>query len=270
MNLNLSCYSLQISDLSLRLNPDILETNVINIILLFSGILYLGSDILSKTLSKRQQEIAIEFLSLIRQVYQCQVRVYESRKNVLTTLKPHLRDGFYKRAGSVLQESAEIYEFVTKRGIEAASSYSKDEILRLVQKDCNLMSKFITNRVIERVQTSLAHIYHGVENAVRCYVVSSQEPQFDIEEGLVNPVSMQESPVNLNDFPDLDIYAGAQVSNLPIIEINRLGNSCIYELVQVAPRYRDYANCAYLHRMRFNIKMDFLVKSIQKDSFSRE
>jgi len=57
LNQTLNCFSIQISDLSVGLNPDIFETNVINITILLGGIIYLGSNALSASLTERQQKI---------------------------------------------------------------------------------------------------------------------------------------------------------------------------------------------------------------------
>jgi F-type H+-transporting ATPase subunit b len=56
-NQTLNSFSTQVSDLSIALNTDIFETNVINITILLGGIIYLGSGALSTSLSERQQKI---------------------------------------------------------------------------------------------------------------------------------------------------------------------------------------------------------------------
>ena len=43
--------------LAVSFNPDIFETNIINITLLLGGIIYLGSSALSESLSERQEKI---------------------------------------------------------------------------------------------------------------------------------------------------------------------------------------------------------------------
>lgn len=50
-------FSAQISDLAVVLNPDIFETNIVNITILLGGIIYLGRNVLFAGLSKRQQKI---------------------------------------------------------------------------------------------------------------------------------------------------------------------------------------------------------------------
>ena len=47
LNQTLNSFSAQISDLSISLNPDIFETNLVNITILLGGIIYLGSNALS-------------------------------------------------------------------------------------------------------------------------------------------------------------------------------------------------------------------------------
>jgi hypothetical protein len=192
VDLDLNCFLLQISDLPLRLNLDILETNVINIVLLFSVLLYLGSDFLSKALFERQQEIAIEFLSLVRQVYNCQVRVYESRKKVLDTLRPHVRDGFYQAAGARFKVLDSVYRVMTKLKIDNIRCCQVQEILDLEQKDCSLMSDYVVSRVLERVKSILVASLLCKSELLRCYVISSIPLQIDDEGHLVDKSGIQE------------------------------------------------------------------------------
>ena len=51
LNQTLNSFSVQTSDLAIGLNPDIFETNVVNITILLGGIIYLGSNALSAALS---------------------------------------------------------------------------------------------------------------------------------------------------------------------------------------------------------------------------
>jgi F-type H+-transporting ATPase subunit b len=56
----LNSFSIQVSDISLGLNPDIFESNVINIAILLGGVIYLGGNALSSNLDERQQNILDE------------------------------------------------------------------------------------------------------------------------------------------------------------------------------------------------------------------
>jgi hypothetical protein len=64
-NQTLNSFFAQISDRAIGLNPDIFETNVINIILLLGSIIYLGSDILLTSLSIRKRRFDRKFQSLV-------------------------------------------------------------------------------------------------------------------------------------------------------------------------------------------------------------
>jgi F-type H+-transporting ATPase subunit b len=56
----LNSFSIQVSDISLGLNSDIFESNVINIAILLGGVIYLGGNALSSNLDERQQNILDE------------------------------------------------------------------------------------------------------------------------------------------------------------------------------------------------------------------
>jgi len=57
LNQTLNSFSSQISDLEVGFNPDILEANLINLVILGGGLFYLLSGALSESLSERQQKI---------------------------------------------------------------------------------------------------------------------------------------------------------------------------------------------------------------------
>lgn len=269
VDLDLNCFSLQISDLPLRLNLDLLETNVINIVLLFSGLLYLGSDVLSKTLFKRQQEIAIEFLSLVRQVYNCQVRVYKSRKKVLDTLRPYVRDGFYKSAGLRFRELNSIYGVMTNLKIDNIRCCQIQEILDLEQKDYNLMSDYVVSRVLERVKSIFMATFCSECNFLRCYVISSIPLQLDKEGYLVDESGIQQpSKEMVKGRSGLAEEVRTPIARLPIVNVRRLGNSSIYELFQLKQGTNQVGILARLHREYFMKKVDMLMSSIKEDNFS--
>ena len=53
----LNGFSGQVADLSIGLNTDIFEANLVNLVLLTGGVFYLGSNALSESLVERQQKI---------------------------------------------------------------------------------------------------------------------------------------------------------------------------------------------------------------------
>ena len=82
LNQTLNSFSAQISDLSVGLNPDIFETNVVNITILLGGIIYLGSNALSASLSERQQKILGAIQEAEERLQQAVARLAESEKQL--------------------------------------------------------------------------------------------------------------------------------------------------------------------------------------------
>jgi len=82
LNQTLNSFSGQISDLAIGLNPDIFETNVINITILLGGIIYLGSNALSAALSERQQKILGAIQEAEERLQQAVDRLAESEKQL--------------------------------------------------------------------------------------------------------------------------------------------------------------------------------------------
>ena len=82
LNQTLNSFSGQISDLAIGLNPDIFETNVINITILLGGIIYLGSNALSAALSERQQKIVGAIQEAEERLQQAVDRLAESEKQL--------------------------------------------------------------------------------------------------------------------------------------------------------------------------------------------
>jgi len=81
-NHTLNSFGTQISDLAVGLNPDIFETNVINITILLGGIIYLGSNALSASLSERQQKILGAIQEAEERLQQAVARLAESEKQL--------------------------------------------------------------------------------------------------------------------------------------------------------------------------------------------
>ena len=66
--------------LAVSFNPDIFETNIINITLLLGGIVYLGSSALSESLSERQEKI-------MGAIQEAEDRLQQADKTRITTLE---------------------------------------------------------------------------------------------------------------------------------------------------------------------------------------
>ena len=82
LNQTLNSFSGQISDLSISLNTDIFEANLVNLILLGGGIFYLGSNALSASLSERQQKILGAIQESEERLQEAVARLAESEKQL--------------------------------------------------------------------------------------------------------------------------------------------------------------------------------------------
>ena len=68
--------------LAVSFNPDIFESNIINISLLLGGIIYLGSNALSESLSERQEKIVGAIQEAEERLTQADARLAESEKQL--------------------------------------------------------------------------------------------------------------------------------------------------------------------------------------------
>jgi F-type H+-transporting ATPase subunit b len=78
----LDSFSSLISDVSVSFNPDIFESNIINLTILVSGLVYLINDALSQALSKRQEIIITAIQESEERLQQSILRFTESEKKL--------------------------------------------------------------------------------------------------------------------------------------------------------------------------------------------
>jgi F-type H+-transporting ATPase subunit b len=78
----LDSFSSLISDVSFSFNPDIFESNIINLVILVSGLVYLINDALSQALSKRQEIIITAIQESEERLQQSILRFTESEKKL--------------------------------------------------------------------------------------------------------------------------------------------------------------------------------------------
>ena len=90
INQTLNSFSAQISDLSVSFNPDIFEANVVNLVILVSGIVYLGGNALSASLEERQQKILGAIQEAEERLQQAVARLAESEKQLEPVSYTHL------------------------------------------------------------------------------------------------------------------------------------------------------------------------------------
>jgi len=78
LNQTLNSFSTQISDGGVSFNPDIFESNLINLIILGGGLFYLLSGALSESLSERQQKILSAIQESEERLQEATTRLKES------------------------------------------------------------------------------------------------------------------------------------------------------------------------------------------------
>jgi F-type H+-transporting ATPase subunit b len=71
--------------LAVSFNPDIFESNIINITILLGGIIYLGSSALSESLLERQEKIVGAIQEAEERLKQADARLAESEKQLEQT-----------------------------------------------------------------------------------------------------------------------------------------------------------------------------------------
>ena len=81
-NQTLERCTLQIADSGVGFNPDIFESNVVNLALLVGGIFYLGSNALSTSLNERQQKIVGAIQESEERLQQAVAKLAESEKQL--------------------------------------------------------------------------------------------------------------------------------------------------------------------------------------------
>ena len=144
LNQTLNSFSGQISDLSVGLNPDIFETNVINITILLGGVIYLGSNALSAALSERQQKIVGAIQEAEERLQQAVDRLAESEKQlaqaqiVIDSIKTDSEKTAMQVKSAILNDG--------KSEIERLTSSAKSQITTIEAKVRKQISELTTTR----------------------------------------------------------------------------------------------------------------------------
>jgi F-type H+-transporting ATPase subunit b len=153
LNQTLNSFSAQISDLSVGLNPDIFETNVINITILLGGIIYLGSNALSASLAERQQKILGAIQEAEERLQQAVVRLAESEKQleqaqiVIDSIKTDAEKTAMQVKSAILNDG--------KAEIERLTSSAKAQITTIESKVRKQISDYVVALALKRVTLQL-------------------------------------------------------------------------------------------------------------------
>jgi F-type H+-transporting ATPase subunit b len=153
LNQTLDSFSLQVSDLSIGLNPDIFETNVINITILLGGIIYLGSNALSAALVERQQKILGTIQEAEERLQQAIVRLAESEKQLAQA--QIVIDSIKTDAGKTAQQVKSTILNDGKAEIERLTSAAKSQITTIEAKVRKQISDYVVALALKRVTLQL-------------------------------------------------------------------------------------------------------------------
>jgi len=144
------------TQLAVSFNPDIFESNVINITILLGGIIYLGSNALSETLSERQQTIMGAIQEAEERLQQADIRLSESEKQL-------------EQAQSVIESiktDAEITARNVKSGIltdgkteiERLTATAKAQLSAFEAKMRKKQQNYLARLVLEAVRLKLGEL----------------------------------------------------------------------------------------------------------------
>ena len=153
LNQTLNDVSVQISDLSVGLNPDIFETNVINITILLGGVFYLGSNALTASLSERQQKILGAIQEAEERLQQAVARLTESEKQleqaqiVIDSIKTDAGKTALQVKSAILNDG--------KAEIERLTSSAKLQIGTIEAKVRKQISDYVVALALKRVTLQL-------------------------------------------------------------------------------------------------------------------
>ena len=153
LNQSLNSFSGQISDLSIGLNLDIFETNIVNLTILVGGIFYLGSNALSASLSERQQKILGAIQESEERLQEAVARLTESEKQleqaqmVIASIKTDAETTAKQVKSTILTDG--------KAEIERLTSAAKSQITTIEAKVRKQIADYVVALALKRVTLQL-------------------------------------------------------------------------------------------------------------------
>jgi F-type H+-transporting ATPase subunit b len=134
-------------------NSNILEANVINIVILASGVFYLGRNFLTSSLELRQQKITEAIQEAEERLEQANLRLSESEKQ-LAQAKTVIEQ-IKKEAESTARKVKETILAQGKLDIERLTNSGKSSIEKAELQIKKQIQQHITNLAIKRVTSQL-------------------------------------------------------------------------------------------------------------------
>jgi F-type H+-transporting ATPase subunit b len=139
--------------LAVSFNPDIFETNVINITILLGGIVYLGSNALSESLSERQEKIMGSIQEAEERLKEADARLAESEKQleqaqlVIDSIKTDAETTARNVKSGILTDG--------KTEIERLTSTAKSQIGTIEARVRKQISEYVVTLALKRVTLQL-------------------------------------------------------------------------------------------------------------------
>lgn len=139
--------------LAVSFNPDIFESNIINISLLLGGILYLGSSVLSESLSERQEKIIGAIQEAEERLQQADTRLAEGEKQleqaqlVIESIKTDAETTARRVKSEILTDG--------KAEIERLTSSAKAQIGTIEARVRKQISEYVVTLALKRVTLQL-------------------------------------------------------------------------------------------------------------------
>lgn len=149
----LNGFSGQVADLSIGLNTDIFEANLVNLVLLTGGVFYLGSNALSESLVERQQKILGAIQESEERLQQAVVRLDESEtqlKQAQIVIESIKNDSV---ATAQVVKSGILTD--GKNEIERLTASAKNQIGTIEAKVRKQISEYVVTLALQRVTLQL-------------------------------------------------------------------------------------------------------------------
>jgi F-type H+-transporting ATPase subunit b len=153
LNQTLNGFSNHISDLPISFNSDILETNLINITLLVGGVVYLLNDVLTASLTERQQKILGAIQESDERLQEAVARLDESEKQltqaqiVIDSIKADAETTAKQVKAAILNDG--------KSEIERLTSAAKSQITTVEAKIRKQITDYVVALALQRVTAQL-------------------------------------------------------------------------------------------------------------------
>jgi len=153
LNQTLNGFSEHISDLPISINPDILETNLLNISLLLGGVIYLGNNVLTASLAERQQKILGAIQESDERLQEAVTRLTESEKQlaqaqiVIESIKEDAKKTAQQVKAGILNDG--------KSEIERLTSTAKSQITTIEAKIRKQITDYVVALALKRVTVQL-------------------------------------------------------------------------------------------------------------------